>query len=90
MGSHHCLSLAIHVQQARVQHFCFFDKGRLKAALETPTDRIGLSVGPLTFVGSILYVWACAAWTHEAYWLGRWANSVQHVLVNIPFLVCYP
>lgn len=50
-------------------------------------DKVTFSVGPLIFVGSMLYVWACAAWTHEAYWLQRWTDGVQHALVNVPFLV---
>lgn len=73
--------------QAELTPFTVYDVRKFSELLKNPVEAVSLAVGPIFFLGSVLFIFGCAAEENDGFWEGKWSVPLKDWLVNIPFLV---
>lgn len=67
--------------------FAIFHGDRIRHALSTPVKRISFWVGPLFFLGALLFVIGTTSQTYLPYWQDEWSERRKLSHVDAPFFV---
>lgn len=70
-----------------LHRFTIFSAERIKHATSDPAKVLSFVIGPVFFLGSLLFVIGSASQLDTRYWRGKWPEWQELAFVDIPFLV---